>query len=756
MKLDFLKFGLLLFVIFTWFFKPDIAYAADSSGIWKIVETMSSARFAHGGALLQDGRVIVTGGYNNAILNSSEIYNPSTKTWSTTDSMNQGRVLYTPPNLVTLSNGNVLIAAGEGVNISDLYTTEIYNPKTNSWTSGANVNTARRRAVLAPLPNGKVLLASGARGNSSAGRQLASAEIYDPDSNTWTFTTSMHIGRDSDERFVVLADGRVMIAGGESANKIAENTAEVYNSITAQWILSTMPFAMRGGTLTLLQNGKVLMTGGFNGVTNVNSTAIYNPETNTWTLAAPMATPRGGHQAILLSDGNVLIFGGNNATTPLKSSEIYNPSTNIWTPGPSLPSYMTMGVTVKLQNGDYLAFGGVDGNKAMANTYLFTNSTTNLSVPLLKQTAEPWGSMEYDSASLWNPRDPRIYSWGCAMTSAAMVFRYHGIKKLPDGTELDPGTLNAWLKAQPDGYVGSGNTNWLALQRLSKQTKAINNITSFDALQYKRAGFNKSQLTEDIRNGIPGILQVPGHFIVARGITEDSFNINDPFYNRYTLKDGYANTFGALGRFVPSFTDLSYIMINAASDTDIKVLDENGNEIGEQFIDEAIVNPENHTETNTKIKTFYLAEPSSGAYTILISTPNNHLNKISTYLYDIDGNVNIQHTNTFGTAQFTISFDKNTSNASTVKKTVTFESTFKDIDQAEQLGYVNKGVAVSLKAVLYAAEKQHTKNATVTKRILEGGLTLVKESSKFPQLISDEAYQIISYDWQSLIESTKE
>lgn len=209
---------------------------------------------------------------------------------------------------------------------------------------------------------------------------------------------------------------------------------------------------------------------------------------------------------------------------------------------------------------------------------------TDLNVSLFKQTDGAWGGGEYDSASLWNARDPRIHSWGCAMTSAAMVFTYHGIKKLPDGSALNPGTLNAWLKSQPDGYVGAGATNWLALQRLSKQAKAINTITTFDALQYKRSGFDKNQLTADIKNNIPGILQVPGHFIVAKGITDDSFSINDPFYNRQTLKDGYANSFISLGRYVPSFTDLSYIMISTDSESDIKVYDRNGNELVSNFL----------------------------------------------------------------------------------------------------------------------------------------------------------------------------
>lgn len=399
----------------------------------------------------------------------------------------------------------------------------------------------------------------------------------------------------------------------------------------------------------------------------------------------------------------------------------------------------------------------LQNNATLTNFYATATlpAQQELNIPLLKQTAEPWQDDEYDGASVWNPSDPRIYSWGCAMTSAAMVFNYHGIRKLPDGTVLDPGTLNAWLKAQPDGYVGSGNTNWLALQRLSKQAKSINNITTFDALQYKRTGFNTAQLTADIKNSIPGILQVPGHFIVAKGITEDSFSINDPFYNRLTLKDGYANTFSALGRYVPSFTDLSYIMVAANQKVDIYVVDENGNEVGEQFTDSGIVNPGSNEETSGSTKMFYFAEPSSGEYTVKISTASVEASNSTIYLYDREGEVSVHPINTFGGAQFTVKFDKENSNASTVKSIVTFESTIQDILQAEQNHSISKGLAVSLRAIVYAAEKHFDYQKDITRRILEGGLHILNGGHKIPHLIAEETYSVLTYDFNHLLEGTK-
>ena len=59
------------------------------------------------------------------------------------------------------------------------------------------------------LPNGKVLVAGGFNGSGS----LASAELYDPASGTWTATGSLDTARDS-HTATLLPNGKVLVAGG--------------------------------------------------------------------------------------------------------------------------------------------------------------------------------------------------------------------------------------------------------------------------------------------------------------------------------------------------------------------------------------------------------------------------------------------------------------------------------------------------------------------------------------------------------------
>ena len=381
---------------------------------------------------------------------------------------------------------------------------------------------------------------------------------------------------------------------------------------------------------------------------------------------------------------------GNGNTGSINSRTLPSGWTDVSGQSYGVEGYNTVGVqqvnyklNLTLNNG----FGGIDigvssnnnsskdlcdGHYSPSNiTYNEPSSTPtptptpapNLNIPMLKQTSNPWQSQVYDSANKWARTNPTINSWGCALTSAAMILKYHGINKLPNGKILDPGTLNAWLKSQKDGYLGTGWINWLALSRLSKLSKSINNITTFDALQYNRTNNgDKNKLTSDINNLLPDILEVPGHFIVAKGINGSTFDINDPYYNRSTLND-YSNMFLTLGTYTPSFTDLSYIMFTSDFDINITLKNSNNNVVGESFIQQALINDNNPSQKNSPIKIFYFPKPNSGNYTLEISSNNKKRYNFNGYFYNINGDVKTINVNgelsKNKPSNYVLNFDKN-------------------------------------------------------------------------------------------------
>jgi hypothetical protein len=87
-------------------------------------------------------------------------------------------------------------------------------------------------------------------------------------------------------------------------------------------------------TATLLLDGRVLVAGGgtANGI-SLNSTELYDPNTGEWSPTGNLHGGRQNHTATLLSDGRVLVAGGFTYDFPqsvLKSAELYDPATGAW------------------------------------------------------------------------------------------------------------------------------------------------------------------------------------------------------------------------------------------------------------------------------------------------------------------------------------------------------------------------------------------------------------------------------------------
>src|SRR5450432_2418807 len=122
-----------------------------------------------------------------------------------TGSLVTARVSHTA---TALPNGKVLVAGGAGTNFGTLASAELYDPASGTWTTTGSLASARAGQTATLLPNGKVLVAAGFGGPS-----LASAELYDPASGTWTATGGLAIAR-YNHTATLLPNGKVLVAGG--------------------------------------------------------------------------------------------------------------------------------------------------------------------------------------------------------------------------------------------------------------------------------------------------------------------------------------------------------------------------------------------------------------------------------------------------------------------------------------------------------------------------------------------------------------
>jgi N-acetylneuraminic acid mutarotase len=322
-----------------------------ASDTWTIINSMSADRINHTAVLLNDN-VLVSGGQNCSLyLKTAEIYETSKDTWIQTGNMNAARSGH---GLVALKNGKVLAAGGQNSG-GILKSAELYNSSAETWQVTSNMNTARLGHAMVLLGDGKVLAAGG---ENTLGA-LNSTELYDPGAGTWSFAASMNNPR-SGHTLTVLPDGKVLVAGGENSDGPLVS-AELYDPDMDAWMeTGSLNSARSGHAAAQLPGGDVIVVGGKDNISILDSSEIYDTSTGSWTAAPKLKEARSHHTATLLPGGKVLVTGGQNPGGSIRLHEIYDPDSGSWT----LVNTQTLNtaradhITVALPQGTTLTAGG--------------------------------------------------------------------------------------------------------------------------------------------------------------------------------------------------------------------------------------------------------------------------------------------------------------------------------------------------------------------------------------------------------------
>lgn len=92
---------------------PNAELYDPVSGTWTATGSLNSAHAVHTATLLENGSVLVAGGFVNLVQISAttELYDPASGTWTTTNRLLRRRAEHTA---TLLQNGTVLIAGGSG------------------------------------------------------------------------------------------------------------------------------------------------------------------------------------------------------------------------------------------------------------------------------------------------------------------------------------------------------------------------------------------------------------------------------------------------------------------------------------------------------------------------------------------------------------------------------------------------------------------------------------------------------------------
>jgi len=340
---------------------------------FRAVGPMSSGRKGHVATLLPSGKVLVTGGADASgnALATAELFDPVSGNFTLTGNMTTARLRHTA---TLLADGKVLVAGGVTAASGGFFcgadflaSAEVFDPASGSFTQVASMGTARAFHSKVRLPTAAVLIVGGlAMGCLSPLGPFdgAGPELFNP--ATGSFSPVNGSVSDPFASATILGNGKILLAGGLGSGGESDGSASL---IDASSLSSSSTGMMVGGreahTATLLQDGKVLVNGGdlvepdsvYSIDTFLSSAELYDPVSGMFNQTGSMAIQRFGHTSTLLTNGQVLVAGGDAFGT----AELFDPSAGTFTATGSLRTARSGHTATILQDGRVLVVGGIAG-----------------------------------------------------------------------------------------------------------------------------------------------------------------------------------------------------------------------------------------------------------------------------------------------------------------------------------------------------------------------------------------------------------
>jgi len=297
------------------------------------------------------------------------LFDIATNTATEVQVSNTGHDMFCPGTAM-LADGRVLVNGGDTA-----AATSIYDPVTNSWSTGSLMNIPRGYNADAVLDSGKVFTIGGSWNGGVGGKE---GELWNPSGSGWATLPGapadpmigpdpQGVYRGDNHAWLFNTGGGVVFQAGPSAQMNWFNT-NGQGSFTSAGNRGTDTYSMNGSAV-MYDIKRILKLGGAPAYQDANAvTSAYTININSGvvvTQTGSLTYARSYQNSVVLPDGRVFVAGGQSYPVPFNdgqsilAGEMWSPATGSFSTmaaASTPPNYHS--VALLLQDGRVLSGGG--------------------------------------------------------------------------------------------------------------------------------------------------------------------------------------------------------------------------------------------------------------------------------------------------------------------------------------------------------------------------------------------------------------
>jgi non-specific serine/threonine protein kinase len=222
------------------------------------------------------------------------------------------------------------------------------------WERLADAPSARTEVAAAALGDGRILVAGGFEAPDDT---VDTVELYDPTTDSWT--TGPPLPVPVNHAMAATSRGEAYVFGGFTSAGPASDQAYVFRS--GGWeSLPDMPEPRGAGGAAAAGAAaggeRIFVVGGIGPSGHATSTMVFDPAAWTWSTAPGLSVPR-DHLGVAGDGGRVYAVGGRTGAGNLATAEVFDVAEESWQRVPDMPTPRG-GLAAAASSGLVLAAGG--------------------------------------------------------------------------------------------------------------------------------------------------------------------------------------------------------------------------------------------------------------------------------------------------------------------------------------------------------------------------------------------------------------